>query len=91
MKKKPPKIGNPQKVTENAYNCIDIGGFFIVCFKSKVLKIMDEGKIGKSDDDSIILKVTKNINGADKGIAERKIPHLSQIKIACFTLVVQYI
>ncbi|WEE42173.1 hypothetical protein [Klebsiella pneumoniae] len=39
----------------------------------KVLKIMDEDKIGKSDDDSIILKVTKNINGADKGIAERKI------------------
>ncbi|HDU5536217.1 TPA: hypothetical protein RFV31_005264, partial [Klebsiella pneumoniae] len=37
------------------------------------LKIMDEDKIGKSDDDSIILKVTKNINGADKGIAERKI------------------
>ncbi|WP_228261312.1 hypothetical protein [Klebsiella pneumoniae] len=34
---------------------------------------MDEDKIGKSDDDSIILKVTKNINGADKGIAERKI------------------
>lgn len=72
MKKKPPKIGNPQKVTENAYNCIDTGGFFIVCFKSKFLKIMDEDKIGKSDDDSIILKVTKNINGADKGIAERK-------------------
>lgn len=73
MKKKPPKIGNPQKVTENAYNCIDTGGFFIVCFKSKFLKIMDEDKIGESDDDSIILKVTKNINGADKGIAERKI------------------
>ena len=73
MKKKPPKIGNPQKVTENAYNCIDTGCFFIVCFKSKVLKIMDEDKIGKSDDDSIILKVTKNINGADKGIAEMKI------------------
>lgn len=28
MKKKPPKIGNPQKVTENAYNCIDTGGFY---------------------------------------------------------------
>lgn len=78
MKKKPPKIGNPQKVTENAYNCIDTGGFFIVCFKSKVLKIMDEDKIGKSDDDSIILKVTKNINGADKGIAERKIATKNQ-------------
>lgn len=72
MKKKTPKIGNPQKVTENAYNCIDTGGFFIVCFKSKFLKIMDEDKIGKSDDDSIILKVTKNINGADKELQKGK-------------------
>ncbi|QCR36852.1 M23 family metallopeptidase [Nissabacter sp. SGAir0207] len=73
MKKKPPKIENPQKVTESAYDCIDTGGFFIVCFKSKVLKVMDEDKFGKSDDDNIILKVTKGINGADKGIAERKV------------------
>lgn len=72
MKKRPPNILAPQKVTESAYNCIDTGGFFIACFKSKVLKIMDEDKFGKSDDDSIILKVTKGINGADKGIAERK-------------------
>jgi predicted chitinase len=72
MKKRPPNIVAPQKVTESAYNCIDTGGFFIACFKSKVLKIMDEDKFGKSDDDSIILKVTKGINGADKGIAERK-------------------
>ena len=34
MKKKPPKIGTPQKVTENAYNCSDTGGLFIVCVKS---------------------------------------------------------
>lgn len=73
MKKRSPKIENPQKVTENAYNCVDTGGFFIACFKSKVLKIMDEDKFGKSDDDSIILSITKGINGADKGIAERKI------------------
>ncbi len=73
MKKRPPNIIAPHKVTENAYNCIDTGGFFIACFKSKVLKVMDEDKFGKTDDDSIILKVTKGINGADKGIAERKI------------------
>ncbi|MFG6078980.1 M23 family peptidase, partial [Erwinia sp. OPT-41] len=72
MKKRPPNIVAPQKVTESAYNCIDTGGFFIACFKAKVLKIMDEDKFGKSGDDSIILKVTKSINGADKGIAERK-------------------
>ncbi|HBC7436379.1 TPA: M23 family peptidase, partial [Enterobacter bugandensis] len=73
MKKRSPKIGNPQKVTENAYNCVDTGGFFIACFKSKVLKIMDEDKFGKSDDDSIISSVTKGINGADKGIEKRKV------------------
>ncbi|MNG62921.1 hypothetical protein D3C79_211320 [compost metagenome] len=73
MKKRPPNIIAPHKVTGDAYNCIDTGGFFIACFKSKVLKVMDEDKFGKTDDDSIILKVTKGINGADKGIAERKI------------------
>jgi hypothetical protein len=61
------------KVTDSAYNCIDTGGFFIACFKSKVLKIMDDDKFGKSDDDSIILKMTKCINGADNGIAQREI------------------
>ena len=45
---------------------------FIACFKSKVLKIMDEDKFGKSDDDSIISSVTKGINGADKGIEKEK-------------------
>lgn len=42
MKKRPPKIDSPQRVTENTYNCIDTGAFFIACFKSKVLKIKDE-------------------------------------------------
>lgn len=73
MKKKSPKIEDPQKVTESSYNCVDTGGFFIACFKAKVLKLMDGDKFGKSDDDSIILSVTKGINGADKGIAQRKI------------------
>ncbi|WP_347230822.1 hypothetical protein [Klebsiella pneumoniae] len=49
----------------------EIGQFFLTA--SDINCLMDEDKIGKSDDDSIILKVTKNINGADKGIAERKI------------------
>lgn len=73
MKKNPPKIESPQKLTESSYNCVDTGGFFIACFKSKVLKLMDGDKFGKSDDDSTILSVTKGINGADKGIAQRKI------------------
>ncbi|RXX75401.1 hypothetical protein [Klebsiella pneumoniae] len=73
MKNKPPKIGNTQKVTEYAYNCIDTAGFFIVCSKSKVLQITDVDDVGKSDDDSIIVKLTKNINGAAKVTAERKL------------------
>ncbi|STQ44427.1 Predicted chitinase [Ewingella americana] len=73
MKKRPPKIDSPQRVTENTYNCIDTGAFFIACFKSKVLKIMDEDSSEVSDDNNIIERVTKRINGGDKGIAERKI------------------
>lgn len=73
MKKRPPEIEIPQKITENPYNCIDTGGFFIACFKSSVLKIMDSDSPENSDDDEIIEKVTKGINGGNKGIVERKI------------------
>jgi predicted chitinase len=73
MKKLPPNIELPHKVTENPYNCIDTGGFFIACFKSKVLKTMDSDLPGNTDDDEKIEAVTKGINGADKGIRERKI------------------
>lgn len=73
MKKSPPNIELPHKVTENPYNCIDTGGFFIACFKGKVLKTMDSGLSGNTDDDEKIEAVTKGINGADKGIRERKI------------------
>ncbi|POD89246.1 hypothetical protein BV924_22960 [Pectobacterium odoriferum] len=73
MKKRPPQISTPQKITESPYNCIDTGGFFIIGFKNKTIKVIDADKIGKSDDDDIITKVTSAINGGDKGIAERKI------------------
>ncbi|WP_312074291.1 M23 family peptidase [Atlantibacter sp.] len=73
MKKRPPQISLPQKITENPYNCIDTGGFFIVGFKGKTIEVMDADKNGKSDDDDIITKVTSAINGGDKGLAERKI------------------
>lgn len=73
MKKRPPDIEFPQKVTESPYNCIDTGGFFIACFKGKVLKIMDSDLPENTGDDEIIENVTKGINGANKGIKERKI------------------
>jgi len=73
MKKKPSEIGSPHKITESPYNCIDTGGFFIVGFKSKVLKIMDSDKLGSSDNDNVIEKVTKAINGGVIGLEQRKI------------------
>jgi predicted GTPase len=51
MKKCSPQIDSPQKITGSTYNCIDTGGFFIVGFKGKTLKIMDGDKNGKADDD----------------------------------------
>lgn len=73
MKKRIPHIDSPQKITESTYSCIDTGGFFIVGFKGKTVKIMDGDKNGKADDDQVIKNVTSAINGADKGLAERKI------------------
>ncbi|MBB3303950.1 MULTISPECIES: M23 family metallopeptidase [unclassified Enterobacter] len=72
MKKRPPNIDSPHKITENAYNCIDTGGFFICCFKKGVIKVMDADKLNNSDDDIIALSVTSLINGADLGLAQRK-------------------
>jgi predicted chitinase len=72
MKKKPPRIESPHKVTENGYNCIDTGGFFISCFKKNVLKMIDSDLPGTTDDSRVVSKVTSAINGADKGLNQRK-------------------
>ncbi|MRT43848.1 M23 family peptidase [Enterobacteriaceae bacterium RIT702] len=72
MKKRPPVIDSPHLVTENSYNCIDTGTFYIACFKSTVLKVMDSDGINSSDSDVIIEKVTKAINGGILGLNERK-------------------
>ncbi|HHA1341314.1 hypothetical protein UXQ05_16070 [Enterobacter bugandensis] len=37
------------------------------------MKIMDGDKNGKGDDDQVIENFTSAINGADKGLAERKL------------------
>lgn len=33
MKKTPPEIGSPHKITESPYNCIDTGGFLSLVLK----------------------------------------------------------
>ncbi|HBR3792731.1 TPA: hypothetical protein MDY92_005175 [Klebsiella pneumoniae] len=73
MKKRFPQIDSPQKITENTYNCLDTGGFFIVGFRGKTVRIMDGDKNGKVDDNQVIENVTSAINGGYKGLAERKI------------------
>lgn len=79
MKKKPAIINSPQKVTENEYNCIDTGGYFIRGIKPKTIQSMDNDKeyvmnTGQGENENgVIEKVTKSINGADKGLEQRKL------------------
>ncbi|OCQ52599.1 hypothetical protein Ppb6_02212 [Photorhabdus australis subsp. thailandensis] len=78
MKKRPAVIDDPQKVTENEYNCIDTGGYFIRGIKPNIIKEIDKDKWYESssekegkDEDTIIKSVTKLINGGDKGLEDR--------------------
>ncbi|MEQ2017775.1 M23 family peptidase [Photorhabdus bodei] len=78
MKKRPAVIDDPQKVTENEYNCIDTGGYFIRGIKPKIVKEIDKDKWHenpsekeKEDENSIIKSVTKLINGGNKGLKDR--------------------
>ncbi|KQN63794.1 hypothetical protein ASF13_19675 [Erwinia sp. Leaf53] len=72
MVKRPPQIDDPQKVTENPYNCIDTGAFYIVCFKNKTLKVMDSDQVTSRDDNDVVDSVTRAINGGAIGIKDRK-------------------
>lgn len=78
MKKKPAIINSPEKVTENEYNCIDTGGYFIRGIKPKTIQSMDNDKEyimnkGQGENENrVIEQVTKAINGADKGFEQRK-------------------
>ncbi len=75
---KPAIINSPQKVTENEYNCIDTGGYFIRGIKPKTIQSMDDDKEyimnkGQGENENrVIERVTKAINGADKGLEQRK-------------------
>ncbi|WP_434525475.1 M23 family metallopeptidase [Photorhabdus asymbiotica] len=78
MKKRPAVIGDPQKVTENEYNCIDTGGYFIRGIKPNIVKEMDKDKWHKNssekekeDGNTIVKSITKLINGGDNGLKDR--------------------
>ncbi|PKH26458.1 hypothetical protein CIG19_01265 [Enterobacterales bacterium CwR94] len=70
MKKRAPSISEPHKITENEYNCIDTGGYFITGFRTKTLQVMDSDK--STTDDEKVKEVTEKINGADLGLDQRK-------------------
>ncbi|MEI2604812.1 M23 family peptidase [Erwinia aphidicola] len=72
MIKRPPQIDDPHKVTETPYNCIDTGAFYIVCFKNKTLKMMDSDRVTSRDDNEVVERVTRSINGGAIGIEDRK-------------------
>nr|NHB94731.1 hypothetical protein [Photorhabdus cinerea] len=78
MKKRPAVIDDPQKVTENEYNCIDTGGYFIRGIKPNIVKEVDKDKWHENasekeqeDEFTVIKSVTKLINGGDKGLKDR--------------------
>ncbi|TDB47887.1 hypothetical protein C5468_17500 [Photorhabdus luminescens subsp. mexicana] len=78
MKKRPAMIDDHQKVTENEYNFIDTGGYFIKGIKPNIVKEMDKDKCHensnekeKEDENRIIKSITKLINGGDNGLKDR--------------------
>ncbi|WP_234599562.1 hypothetical protein [Hafnia paralvei] len=71
MKKRPAVIDEPQLVTSTPYNCIDSGAFYIICFRKKTIREIDQDTNVMNDDDDIIKKVTHAINGAYKGLNKR--------------------
>lgn len=72
MKRKPPEINDPQRVTEVPYNTIDTGAFYITCYRNNTLRVMDSDRIASMDDNDVIVRVTRAINGGLHGIEERK-------------------
>lgn len=78
MRKRPAIIDRPQKVTENEYNCIDTGGYFIRSISPGTVKAMDKDKWymsptpqNRADEAEVVRKVTKEINGGDVGLDKR--------------------
>jgi predicted chitinase len=79
MKKRPAIINDPQKITENGYNAIDIGGYFIRGIKPDTLRAIDKDKCiifmnrqTLLDEEIVVTAVTKKINGGNIGLSSRK-------------------
>jgi len=60
--KRYPKVDNPERVIESAFNCIDTGCWYITIYRNGAVAAMDR------DD---VLKVTWAINGGENGLKER--------------------
>ncbi|WP_337264494.1 MULTISPECIES: M23 family metallopeptidase [unclassified Serratia (in: enterobacteria)] len=80
MRKRPAIIERPQKVTENEYNCVDTGGYFIRSIKSGTVRAMDKDRgyisptpQNRADEAEVVRVVTKEINGGDMDLDKRKL------------------
>jgi predicted chitinase len=77
MKMRPAKIDTPQKISNNPFNCIDSGGWYLACFRANTISKIDRdvlwpekvsGKTGAEF--SVSRAVTLAINGGyiDDGV-----------------------
>ena len=74
MKKRPPQIDDPHRITINAYNSMDIGGWYMNFQRPKVLAEIDKDNnsvVGSANEKSIVKAVTQAINGGDKALELR--------------------
>ncbi|MFL9927512.1 hypothetical protein PQR62_24785 [Herbaspirillum lusitanum] len=78
MKKRVPRIDDPQKLAIDEYNCIDSGAFYIACFRSAVLREIDKdtlyslsSKQAAAEEEKVIVAVTFAINSGKNGLPAR--------------------
>lgn len=78
MKKRPAPIDDPERVGTDPYNCFDSGGWYMTFERPHVMSAIDsdvpnfaETVSAKDAERKISLKVTKAINGGDKGKDDR--------------------
>ena len=75
MKKCPPVINDPHRITVNPYNCIDIGGWYLTFQRSTVLRTIDgdeDSVVGSDAEGENMRTVTLAINGGEMDLEKRK-------------------